>query len=427
MKYVTQPITNYLNGYTRQSIADENDKIINKQLNSFENLNVQFCKELSTLALELKTRQSKNWGTILSNKKETIINQIKQTSIMIQSVSKNISNIVSNIANQDKNNMKINMVGLGERFSDLSQSIAKLTKTQQDKLENLWPAVEEGKRNFTAMTIKISTACKNMRFIEDIKKTEIINFLDNIRNIHKYWSAITFVIMFLPGIVVGIYILTSKGLKNNERCPLYQCPVWFQMTLLLLCLLTTFIFPIGMLCTVSFECLIVFLALCGFNVDNSILQTLVFVTEMTTALEAFFESGPQIIHQLYIVFAKKEITATQATSITLSLVMMAKTTVMYDMLYNETGTGKRSISQTVMYVLAILPLYVSSVIFKTGSIAIFFMFFGFYAIFGLAVIWLVLLFVTLKMGFSLSDGPILSLTNLLVVSIFFFILCLCCI
>ena len=154
------------------------------------------------------------------------------------------------------------------------------------------------------------------------------------------------------------------------------------------------------------------------NVDNSILQTLVFVTEMTTALEAFFESGPQIIHQLYIVFAKKEITATQATSITLSLVMMAKTTVMYDMLYNETGTGKRSISQTVMYVLAILPLYVSSVIFKTGSIAIFFMFFGFYAIFGLAVIWLVLLFVTLKMGFSLSDGPILSLTNLLVVSTF---------
>ena len=56
-------------------------------------------------------------------------------------------------------------------------------------------------------------------------------------------------------------------------------------------------------------------------------QTLVFVTEMTTALEAFFESGPQIIHQFYIVFAKKEITATQVISITLSLVMMAKTTV----------------------------------------------------------------------------------------------------
>ena len=48
-----------------------------------------------------------------------------------------------------------------------------------------------------------------MRFIEEIKKAEILNFLDNIRNIHSYWSTITFVIMFLPGIVAGIYILTS--------------------------------------------------------------------------------------------------------------------------------------------------------------------------------------------------------------------------
>ena len=128
---------------------------------------------------------------------------------MIQSVSKNISIIVSKIASQDKNNMKINTEDLVKRFSDLSQAILELTKTEQDKLESLWPSVEEVKRNSTAMTIKISTACKNMRFIEEIKKTEILNFLDNIRNIHSYWSTITFVIMFLPGIVAGIYILTS--------------------------------------------------------------------------------------------------------------------------------------------------------------------------------------------------------------------------
>ena len=128
---------------------------------------------------------------------------------MIQSVSKNISIIVSKIASQDKNNMKINTEDLGKRFSDLSQAILELTKTEQDKLESLWPSVEEVKRNSTAMTIKISIACKNMRFIEETKKTEIFNFLDNIRNIHYYWSTITFVIMFLPGIVAGIYILTS--------------------------------------------------------------------------------------------------------------------------------------------------------------------------------------------------------------------------
>ena len=137
---------------------------------------------------------------------------------------------------------------------------------------------------------------------------------------------------------------------------------------------------------------------------------------MVSALEAFFESGPQIIHQLFIVCATKEISATQAISITISLLMLAKTTVMYDMMYNENGTGKRSISQTIKYLLAILPLYISSVVFKAGSISIFFMFFGFYAIVGLGMIWLVLLFVTFNMGFTLSDGMILSLTNLTVVS-----------
>ena len=70
MKYVTQPITSYLNGYKRQSIADENDKNINKQLNSIENLNVQFCKELNTLALELKTRKSKIGGQFCQIRKK---------------------------------------------------------------------------------------------------------------------------------------------------------------------------------------------------------------------------------------------------------------------------------------------------------------------------------------------------------------------
>ena len=169
-KYLTQPITNYLNGYTRQSIADEKDKIINKQLNVLENLNVQFCKELKFSVLQLKTRDSKNWGTILSKKKETIVDETKHSRKMIQSVSKNISIIVSNIASQDQNNMKINTEDLGKRFSDLSQAILELTKTEQDKLESRWPSVEEVKRNSTAMTIKISTACKTCGLLKKSRR-----------------------------------------------------------------------------------------------------------------------------------------------------------------------------------------------------------------------------------------------------------------
>ena len=89
---------------------------------------------------------------------------------MIQSVSKNISIIVSKIVSQDKNDMKINTEDLGKRFSDLSQAILELTKTEQDKLESRGPSVEEVKRNSTAMTIKISTACKTCGLLKKSRR-----------------------------------------------------------------------------------------------------------------------------------------------------------------------------------------------------------------------------------------------------------------
>ena len=81
-----------------------------------------------------------------------------------------------------------------------------------------------------------------------------------------------------------------------------------------------FIFPIGMLCILVFESVIVFRlinwsyqAFRGFNVDENMLKTLFFITEMATALEAFFESGPQIIQQIYIACATREVMATHTT------------------------------------------------------------------------------------------------------------------
>ena len=221
--------------------------------------------------------------------------------------------------------------------------------------------------------------------------------------------------MFLPGLVVGMYAIFSKGLQKSDNCPLYKCPQWFQQIILCLSLLMIFIFPIGMLLTLVFESVIVFKAYRGFNVDEDMFKTLLFITEMATALEAFFESSPQIIHQIYIACATREVTVTQAISVTISMIMLAKTTVMYDMMYNQRGTGTRSFRQTIKYLIAILPLYISSVAFKAGSIAIFCMFMGFYAMVGLGLMSLALLFITFKMGFSLSDGIILSLTNLTVV------------
>ena len=99
--------------------------------------------------------------------------------------------------------------------------------------------------------------------------------------------------------------------------------------------------------------------------------------------------------------------------------MLAKTTTVYDMMYNSTGTGigKRTFSQTVKYLLAVLPLYVSSVIFKAGSIVTFFVNWPIGSAVGLSLYFLVLLLIPLKVfKFRPVDGIVLSLTNLTVVS-----------
>ena len=242
-------------------------------------------------------------------------------------------------------------------------------------------------------------------------------------HINPKWSILTFVLMFAPGLLVGLYAFLTKGLKAVQNCPLYECPHWFQMTLLFFCILMTFCFPLGILSIQTFELVIVIITYKGLSQkglsyikEDKMLMTLKHITEMTMVVEAFFESGPQIVLQIYIICATREITATQAVSIMISLIMIAKTTIIYDMMYNETGTGNRTIGQTAKYLLAILPLYASSVIFKAGSIALFCIFLGFYTAVVITILFLVLLLITQRMGFNFSDGLILSLMNLIVVS-----------
>ena len=382
--------------YLLQPTAYANDKEVNSVLKMLEsNFTLPFCEQ---------------------DMNNTFVCDILEIEERIETVSEKIVSTVSKISSENQKYVKLNNSSIREKFSNLSDEILK--ELNSSKCQDQLPAMDLSDRsidvNSTQVSIPIRT-CQDLSDIEELKKAFISDFLENIKNIHPHWSRVTFLIMFLPGLVVGMYAIFSKGLQKSINCPLYECPRWFQKVILCLGLLMIFIFPIGMLCTLVFESIIVFKAYRGFNVDENMLKTLLFITEMVTALEAFFESGPQIIHQIYIACATREVTATQAISVTISMIMLAKTTVTYDMMYNQSGTGTRSFRQTIKYLIAILPLYISSVAFKAGSIAIFCMFMGFYAIGVLGLIFLVLRFITYKMGFSSSDGIILSLTNLTVV------------
>ena len=345
--------------------------------------------DLSPVWSKVKGNETAEYDCQSQAKTADLEQQEKIEQVIIQ-----VNSTLSQISDVDRNDMKLN-----------TKALEKLT---------------ELKRNLTKQSFERGTrSCKDYLNVEKKKTKLIADLLDEVRDIHPHWSILTFVTMFLPGLVVGVYILFSKGLESNASAPLYECPLWFRITMLFLGLLTTLAFPIGLLTIQVFESLLALMAYRGYKVDEKITKTMFFVTEMLTAMEAFCESSPQICLQIYIVCAKRKITATQAISIAFSLFMLAKTTIVYDMMYNSTGTGigKRSFSQTAKYLLAIMPLYVSSVIFKAGSIATFFVNWPIGSAVGLCLYFLVLLLITLKVfKFRPVDGIVLSLTNLTVVS-----------
>ena len=70
---------------------------------------------------------------------------------------------------------------------------------------------------------------------------------------------------------------------------------------------------------------------------------------------------------------------------------------------------------TLMQCLSLVPLYMTSAIFKVGTITVFFLFFSFYTFGCLLSTAITLLVVTQIMGFDFGDGMILALSNLIMV------------
>ena len=220
----------------------------------------------------------------------TTICNVPEIEQNLKSISEKVFRVVSTISQENKKYVKQNISSLKEKFSNFSDEI--LNKLNSSSC-NFHHHRNTTKLTYVTANIRI---CQDLDNIEEMKIKFLSDFLkDLVRNVHPHWSKVTFAIMFLPGLVVGMYAIFSKGLRKSDNCPLYKCPQWFQQIILCLSLLMIFIFPIGMLLTLVFESVIVFKAYRGFNVDEDMLKTLLFITEMATALEAFFESGPQII------------------------------------------------------------------------------------------------------------------------------------
>ena len=152
--------------------------------------------------------------------------------------------------------------------------------------------------------------------------------------------------------------------RVNEHISDAELPINMRLKspmILTMIVLLTFCFPLGMIMAQATE--IYLLAID----DIELLKPIQFITNGAIGLEAFLESGPQTILQLYIIFDTKKIFFTQAVSILISLVSLAKTAIMYDFLMYRNALSTTHFVSTISYIASVLPLYLFSVYFKTSA------------------------------------------------------------
>ena len=367
--------------------------------------------EINRIIEKLETRVNQNQHSLTqrtgeASEFEKEINKTKRTLKMLFSSKPGSNDFIENI------------------FKDLVK-LAFQTKKYFEELQQI-----EGRDGLKEdNVIDIQERRHVLRDLKDLKeqyeteKLRTEKAIDDFEGYQPIWAILNFAIMLCPGLFVGFYAIFSKGFMKNT--PLRKIKTqWFRITLMIIGVLLTFMFPIGLIAIQVFEVAILVYSsrdpiYQDLDETQNMLETLRFIAEMTVAIEAFFESVPQIILQKYIICFKGEATETQEISMVFSFFMLAKTTILYDLMYNRATEERKLFSiNTLKYVLAVLPLYLTSIVFKVGSISLFCMFFGI----GTLVILLPLVFtffvIASTMGFSIRDSVILSFMNLSVVSLF---------
>ena len=359
---------------------------------------------------------------------EKLETSINQTQAMKQSFTQRTGKAseLGEVIKKAKRNLKMllsSKPGSADFIEDIFKKSVVLAFKTENSLEDFQQIEDRG--GFKDETREKKHALRDLKDLKEEFESEAVRTgkaIDDFEGYGPIWAILNFAIMLCPGLFVGFYAIFSKGFMNNT--PLRQIKTqWFRITLMIIGVLLTFIFPIGLIAIQVFEVVILVYSsrdpiYQDLDETQDMLETLRFIAEMTVAIEAFFESVPQIILQKYIICFKGEATLTQKISMVFSVFMLAKTTILYDLMYNRATEGRKLFSiNTLKYVLAVLPLYLTSIVFKVGSISLFCMFFGPWTPVILLPLAFTFFVIASTMGFNIRDSVILSLMNLSVVSL----------
>ena len=123
---------------------------------------------------------------------------------------------------------------------------------------------------------------------------------------HPIWSALTFVLIFFPGVIVGIFSLLSfKKIRRYQNAQDQQTEMkHLDFGFIFFILISTIAFPIGVIVSQTLEIMALVFD------ESELIKPISYITNGMMGLEAFLESGPQTILQFYIMFKTKHISIT---------------------------------------------------------------------------------------------------------------------
>ena len=151
-----------------------------------------------------------------------------------------------------------------------------------------------------------------------------------------------------------------------------------------------------------------------------------FVTEfedisvILAGLQGLVGSGPQIVLQLVAVLYLRPPGLVQVFVFTIGILVMGKSVVQYDILYKEGTTNrdiKISFKQKLRYSILISPIYMTSVIFRMGSLVLLMGYLRYVALLPIALHIVSLGIVAARLKFEKKDIFLLACTNSCIMSV----------
>ena len=264
----------------------------------------------------------------------------------------------------------------------------------------------EMNRNITSVSLtNLADPITNTSEVPMSADNETINCAAIRQRKDLIWGILSLGIVFLPGFIAGIMLILDKMGKEKQGW------IWFLFWILLLTPISSVAFPFAFL----FLHLSAVIKICQNKEVNQ--KDQLQITQYT-GHEAAIESIPQLLLQLFTIFNGYPSTSLQWVTITASFFQLARCSIINDIetriviMGGKELTFKESLAETMYR----SPLYLSTIIFRVGSLSITMSYLRYYSIIPIAVLYVLQAMVAWTRFKTLNDRDFATrMTNRLVI------------